>query len=203
MMRQLLAIAYPTVLSAEQTRLKVLQMQADFVLQLDDIVIAVKQADGKIKLNQATSPTATGAVRGGFLGMLVGLLFLNPVLGVAVGAASGAVLGALADVGIQDDMMRDLAEDLNQGEAILFILAQDLTVDRVISELEGVGGRVIKTSLSHLDEATLQLALNSAETFPLADLPLATPDVTPVDPPPHPQSVPEAKEEWRNEGNPN
>ena len=47
---------------AEQTRLKALQMQAEFLLQLEAIVIAVKQQDGKIKLNQAVRLTATGAV---------------------------------------------------------------------------------------------------------------------------------------------
>ena len=202
-MRQLLAIAYPNMISAEQTRLKVLQMQADFLLQLEDIVIAVKQKDGKIKLNQALNLTATGAVQGSFLGMLVGLLFLNPMLGVAVGAASGAVLGALADVGINDEMMRRLADDLNQGEAILFVLAHEITVERVISELEGAGGRVIKTSLSHQDEAALQLALNNSEAFPIVCQPTAPSDSTPVDPLLHPQTVPEAKDEWRNEGNPN
>ena len=37
-----------------------------------------------------------GAVSGGFLGSLIGLIFLNPLLGFAMGAAAGAV--AVADV---------------------------------------------------------------------------------------------------------
>jgi uncharacterized membrane protein len=48
--------------------------------------------------------TAVGAVSGRFRGLLIGVLFLNPIIGVALGAASGA-LGALTDYGINDDFM--------------------------------------------------------------------------------------------------
>jgi uncharacterized membrane protein len=52
-------------------------------------VVAVKQPDGKVKLNQIHDLTTVGAIGGGFWGTLVGLIFLNPLLGAAVGAGAG------------------------------------------------------------------------------------------------------------------
>jgi uncharacterized membrane protein len=50
--------------------------------------------------------TAAGALGGGFWGMLLGLLFLNPFLGAAIGATAGPLSGRFTDIGINDQMMR-------------------------------------------------------------------------------------------------
>ena len=72
--------------------------------------------------------TASGAVGGGFWGVLIGLIFMNPLLGLVVGAGAGAVAGALSDVGINDDFMKQLAEKLTPGTSALFVLVDsDLT----------------------------------------------------------------------------
>ena len=96
------------------------------------------------------------------------MIFLNPLLGVAVGAASGALSGALTGIGINDNMMKDMAAQLKPGSSILFVLIKHFTPDKVLAELAGTGGRVIKTSLSHEDEAKLQAALDTikAQTQP-------------------------------------
>jgi len=93
--------------------------------------------------------------------MLVGLIFLNPILGAVVGAGAGATAGALADVGIDDDFMKKLAEALKPGTSMLFVLIRKMTADKVFDELKGTGGKVLQTSLSHEDEGKLQAALNA------------------------------------------
>src|SRR3974377_1032775 len=101
-MSDLVMIAYPTEAKAEQVRQKLLAMQKDYLIELGDAVIAVKDAQGGIKLNQLINTTATGAVSGAFWGTLIGLIFLMPLAGAAVGAASGALGGALDEVGLKD-----------------------------------------------------------------------------------------------------
>ena len=95
------------------------------------------------------------------LGLLVGTLFLNPLLGVVVGAASGAITGALADIGIDDPMMKKMGESLQEGSAILFVLIKEMNFERFVKEVEGTGGLLIKTSLKHDDSAVLQRALDA------------------------------------------
>jgi uncharacterized membrane protein len=145
---------------AEEVRLSLIKMQRDYLIDLEDAVVAVKDPSGKIKLHQATNLTATGAARGGFWGTLVGLIFLNPLLGLAVGAGTGAIAGALSDIGINDQFMKDLAATMKPGSSALFVLVRKATPDRVLEELRGTGGTVLKTSLSHEDEAKLQDALS-------------------------------------------
>ena len=137
------------------------KMQKDYLLDLEDAVVAVKDEKGKVKLHQAINLTAAGAVSGGFWGALIGMIFMMPLLGAAVGASAGAASGALTDVGIDDKFMKELAESMNAGSSVLFVLAHNATPDKVLEELRGTGGKVIKTSLTHEDEAKLQAALSA------------------------------------------
>lgn len=156
------AIAYDDPHKALEVRLALAKLQREYLVDLEDAVVAVKDQAGKIKLHQAYNLTAAGAISGGFWGTLIGLLFLNPLLGAAVGAAAGAVSGALSDVGIDDTFMKELASHLKNGSSVLFVLIRQMTPDKVVEEVKKYGGTVLKTSLSHEDEAKLQAALNEA-----------------------------------------
>ena len=162
-MSDLIVVGYEDMFEAETVRLKLLKMQKEYLVDLEDAVVAVKNQDGKIKLNQMYHLAASGAIGGGFWGALIGLIFMMPVLGAVVGAASGATAGALTDVGIDDEFMKKLAETLQPGTSVLFVLIRKMTADRVLDELKGTGGKVLQTSLSHEDESKLQTALDAAK----------------------------------------
>jgi uncharacterized membrane protein len=161
-MSTLVVIGYDDLFKAEEVRLKLAKLQKEYLIDLEDAVVAVKDDKGKIKLHQAVNLTAAGAVSGGFWGSLVGLIFLNPLLGMAVGATAGAVSGALTDVGINDGFIKELAETLTPGSSALFVLVRKATPDKVLDEIKGSGGKVLRTSLSHDDEVKLQTALDAA-----------------------------------------
>src|SRR5215471_13865438 len=162
-MSTLAVIGYNDVFKAEEVRLSLIKMQRDYLIDLEDAVVAVKDPSGKVKLHQAINLTAAGAVRGGFWGSLIGLIFLNPLLGLAVGAGAGAVTGALSDVGINDDFMKELAATMKPGSSVLFVLVRRATPDKVLEELKGTGGKILRTSLTHEDEAKLQAAISAAK----------------------------------------
>lgn len=158
-MSDLIVIDFPTEAKAEQVRQKLLAMQKEYLIELGDAVIAVKDAKGNVKLNQLLNTTAVGAVSGTFWGTLIGLIFLMPIVGAALGAASGALGGALTDVGINDKWMKETAAAIQPGTAALFVLARKVTADKVLEGLKGEGGTVMKTSLDHTKEAALRSAL--------------------------------------------
>jgi uncharacterized membrane protein len=161
-MSDLIAIVYPSEANAEEVRQHLLKLQKEYLISINDAVIAVKSDDGNIKLNQMVNTTAMGAMTGSFWGLLIGVLFLNPILGVAVGAASGALGGALTDFGIDDKFMKDLAASIHPGDAVLFVLIKSMTADKVLNEIKGAGGVVLKTSLDETKEKMLRDALASA-----------------------------------------
>jgi uncharacterized membrane protein len=158
-MSDLVVIAFPSEAKAEEVRHKILDLQKDYLIELGDAVIAVKQPNGTVKLNQLINTTAMGAVSGAFWGTLIGLIFLMPLAGAAIGAASGALGGALTDVGINDAFMKEVAETLQSGNAALFLLIRNLTTDKVLADLKGVGGTVLRTSFDHTNEDALRAAL--------------------------------------------
>jgi uncharacterized membrane protein len=161
-MSTLVVIAYDDQFKAEEVRLMLWKMQKEYLIDLEDAVVAEKNEKGKVKLHQAVNLTAAGAAGGGFWGALIGLIFLNPILGMAVGATAGAVSGALTDVGIDNKFMKQLADTLQPKSSALFVLVRSMTPDKVMDELKGTGGKVIRTSLSHEDESTLQKTLSEA-----------------------------------------
>ena len=89
-MSDLVAIVYPSEAKAEEVRQRLLKLQREYLITLGDAVVAVKTDKDTIKLNQMVNTTAVGAATGSFWGLLVGLLFMNPIIGVALGAGAGA-----------------------------------------------------------------------------------------------------------------
>lgn len=158
-MSDLVVIVYETEAKAEEMRNKIFELQKEYLIELGDAAIAVKQPDGKVKLNQLLNTTAAGAASGSLWGLLIGMVFLNPLLGVALGAASGAISGALADYGVNDKFMKDLSESLQPGNAALFLLIKKVTGDKVLEAVKGTGGTVLKTSLDDSKEKALRDAL--------------------------------------------
>ena len=161
-MSDLVFIAFPSEQKAEEVREKVLEMQKDYLIELGDAVIAIKQPNGHVKLNQLLNTTAMGAASGALWGTLIGLIFLMPLLGTAVGAASGALGGKLTDLGIDDNFAKEVGAGLQAGNAALFLLIRKITPDKVLEQLKGIGGKVLRTSFDHTKEEALRAALAEA-----------------------------------------
>jgi uncharacterized membrane protein len=155
-MATLVVIDYESEVKAEEVRLALLKMQKEYLIDLEDAVVVVRDAKGKVRLRQMHNLTAAGAASGGFWGALIGMLFLNPLFGFAIGAAAGAISGSLNDVGIDDNFMKELAQTLKPGTAALCILIRQMTQDKVLEELHKFGGTLIKTNLCHENEEKLR-----------------------------------------------
>ena len=160
-MSTLIALVYPSEQKAEEVRNLVFDLAKRYLIKFNDLVIATRDDNGRVKLNQLVNTTAAGAAGGSFWGLLIGLIFMNPLLGVAAGAAGGAISGALTDAGINDKFMKDLGAALKPGDAALFVLVQDMTADKVLAEIKVHGGVVLHTSLDETREKALRDALAS------------------------------------------
>lgn len=100
-MSNLVAITFEDQKTAFDMRAKLVELQSEYLIEMDDVVVVTRDAEGKVKLHQAVNLTATGAVGGSFWGMLIGMLFLNPLVGLAAGAGSGALAGLAVGCGDQ------------------------------------------------------------------------------------------------------
>lgn len=160
-MSDLVAIAFDDPARAFDMRARLAELQQEYLIDMGDVVVVTRDDDGKVKLHQAVNLTATGAVGGSFWGMLIGFIFMNPLLGMAAGAGAGALSGYLTDIGINDDFMKKIGEELTPGKAALFVLVKKATGDKVLERLSDFSGsgRVLQTSLAKDSEDALREVL--------------------------------------------
>jgi len=161
-MSDLIVIGFDDEHKAFEMRAELAKLQKEYLIEMEDVVVVTKDDKGKVKLHQAVNLTAAGAVGGGFWGMLIGMIFLNPLLGAAVGAGAGALSGKLRDIGISDNFMKELGETLKNNTSALFVLVRKVTPDKVLEGLKGFKGKVIQTSLSKDREEKLREVLDKA-----------------------------------------
>jgi uncharacterized membrane protein len=168
-MSDLIVVAFKDEATAFEMRAELVRLQKDYLMEMEDVVIVTRTDGGEVQLHQAVNLTASGAVGGGFWGALVGLIFLNPLVGAAVGAGAGALAGRAADIGINDDFMRDVGKSLDKGGSAVCVLVRKMTADKVLERLGAfrARGRVVQTSLSHDAEAQLRELLETTQTLGL------------------------------------
>lgn len=158
-MSDLIVVAFDDENKAFELRAELAKLQKEYLIDMEDVVVVTKNEKGKVNLHQAVNLTAAGALGGTFWGLLIGLLFLNPLLGAAIGAGAGAISGKLSDIGIDDKFMKELGATLTPESSALFVLIRKVTPDKVLDDLKGFKGKILKTSLTADKEETLRRAI--------------------------------------------
>lgn len=157
-MSDLIVIGFQDEFKADEILIELRKLEREYLIDLEDAAIVVRNKAGKVKVKQTQELVTSGALTGGFWGLLIGLIFLHPMLAI-FGAAAGALSGALTDIGIDDNFIREIGETIEPGTSAIFILVKKSTPDKVLDELSQFEGKVLRTSLSKEDEAKLQAAL--------------------------------------------
>lgn len=151
-MSDLVVIVYPSEAKAEEVRQRLLSLQKEYLITINDAVIAVKGADGNVKLNQLVNTTAIGAASGSFWGLD------RRGCRSSIGGAGGA----LSDFGINDSFMKQLSGKIDAASAALFLLIKNMTADKVLREIKDSGGTVLQTLLDDNKEQKLRDILAKA-----------------------------------------
>jgi uncharacterized membrane protein len=145
----------PTAADATVNTLELLAKQELIVIH--DAATVSWQADKKKpKTRQLRSLTGAGAMGGMFWGMLFGLIFFVPFLGAAVGAAAGALGGKLSDVGIDDDFITSVRDQVSPGTSALFLLTSGAVADKVKPAIEEYHPVLIESNLTSEQEDALR-----------------------------------------------
>jgi uncharacterized membrane protein len=175
-MNTLFAIVYPSKVEAEAGLVRVRDLEKGEVISVLDAVIASRSDDGGVRLEQNLNTVAWGAAAGAFWGALIGTIVMAPLAGLAAGAAAGALGGYATDYGIDDDFVRGLSQRLRPGDSALFVLAAEMTEERVAAALGPQAGEIFYTSMSPDVEARFRTI------FERRHAPPPDADAPPVDP---------------------
>jgi uncharacterized membrane protein len=145
---------------AERVMIALQGMQEREIITLEDAaVVSWPQGNRKPTTHQLHSSAGAGAGWGAFWGFLFGLIFFVPFLGAAIGAGMGGLSGSLADVGIDDDFIKEVREKVTEGTSALFALTSGATApDKVVDELKAYDFEIISTNLPEEQENQLREA---------------------------------------------
>jgi uncharacterized membrane protein len=139
------------------------RMQKEELIQINDAAyVTWPEGKKKPKTEQLHNMTGVGALGGSFWGLLFGLIFFVPLLGMAVGAAMGALSGSMADVGIDDDFIRRVRQEVTPGTSALFVMSSGAVADKVIDDFKETGATLVSTNLSTEQENKLREAFADA-----------------------------------------
>jgi len=169
----MVVLAFDGIDTADTVRNKLIDLDNQYLLNLSQVVAVVRKDDGQVKIKEEPRLTGLGALGGAFWGLLIGLILLVPVAGFVVGTVSGAIAGHFAKYGISKEYMNQINAAIQPGQSALFILADNVKMDRVIPMLTEYHPRVVRTSLSLDQEAKLREAFGGPSSAPMS-VPAAT-----------------------------
>jgi len=144
---------------AERAENKLIELARENLIAVHDAAtVTWETGKKKPKTRQlGGSTTSAGALGGSFWGLLFGLIFFVPLLGAALGAATGALTGSLTDVGIDDNFINKVRDQITPGTSALFVMTSDAVVDKVHDAFAGEEkAELIFTNLSDDQESALR-----------------------------------------------
>jgi uncharacterized membrane protein len=147
-MNELLIVTFPNEKQAEQGRGKLISMEKEKLIAIEDAVVALKEADGTVKLRQLVDASAFWEIRA-----------------AASGNLGPTNAGLLTDFGASDTFVKDAAEAIPPGSVAVFVLVGKTLDDSVIEGLRAAGGTAFRTPFVKSDVGTIRAAL-AAQTKP-------------------------------------
>jgi uncharacterized membrane protein len=111
---------------------------SDGTVAVEDAALVYKNDKGKVKIHQTHDATARkGALRGGGVGLLVGIVAAPAALAAtAVGAGAGALIAKARDSGVSDKLMKEIGGLIEGSTAAIFVLADDASTRLIAARIE-------------------------------------------------------------------
>jgi uncharacterized membrane protein len=183
-MSELVCIAFKDSITADRVLNELRAMETNYVLDLEDAVIVVRDMDGKVHLKQSIVWFGEILGPGGSLGVLWGglmhLLFWNPLVGIIglidssaggaevekammTTAASHYVLLSDYDFGISNNFIKALGDTITRGTSAIFLLIRSADQDKFMASFSRYEGTILKTSLSKEQENKLRAFLKGSD----------------------------------------
>jgi len=158
-MSQLLVITFGARETAGQAAERLKGLQKAHGANINDMAVVEKDADDKVHVHHGVdTATAGGAIGGGVLGLLIGMVFF-PIGGLIIGVAAGAFIGRSLHHNVDKKLVEDVTADLTPNTSALFVVGEG-TTSALVGALEPFKGKVYQTSVDSETEAALQAALD-------------------------------------------
>jgi uncharacterized membrane protein len=144
------AVGYDDPARAKAVRAEIMRLEHLYGLHVHDAIVVTRLQNGSFALERDGQPATTaGVLSFGFLGFLIGLVVLEPLAGAALGAALGGLTATSAkQLGIDDGFLDEVKQLIKPDTSALFLLTKTDNPDAVARHISGLGGTILKTTVS-------------------------------------------------------
>jgi uncharacterized membrane protein len=133
------AAVYPNLAEAQATLNDLVDLHKSGAIELIDAAVMVREPSGNLIIEERAELTpAKGAKRGALIGAVLGVVFPPSLLAsAALGAAAGAITGKATDQGFENEMLEDLARDLEPGKSAILAAVEHTLYEKMLDAVEG------------------------------------------------------------------
>lgn len=160
----LFGVSFGDPFRAEEFVLALRRLASNGGLVLRDVVVVVKDDEGRVRAREFTDiQPAAAAVQGAMWSGLLGLLIAGPlgwVAGMGIGAGAGAVTAKVVDTGVPDEWVDWFKQAVQPQTATVVALVGDVDLGALNDEARRFqGGQLVHATLSSQSTARLVDAL--------------------------------------------
>jgi uncharacterized membrane protein len=155
---EMMVIAFDNEYEAQQVLDTLKTMEKLDVVDLKNGAVIVRSESGQVKINETSDfDTKQGAIGGAAAGAVLGLLGGGFIRGAILGAAGGAAAGKFVDLGLEDDFLKEVGDNLGPGSSAVVALIDFEQVDQAMAELDKfAGAHIMRHTLN--DEVYMKLS---------------------------------------------
>lgn len=148
-MSELVVVSFEDKFKAEDVLLNFLKLEQEHLLELDDAVVVIKNADGKIRVKAYHDLTEHIPELGNELwGGIISAVVFHREVGIAEGV-------------FDPDFLLKVEESLKPNSSALFVIVRSAEPQVLLAALSGAGGEIVRTTLSEKAQQKLQTALKA------------------------------------------
>jgi uncharacterized membrane protein len=156
---ELLVVSFPGEGKADEVLTALRALESEAAVDLESSAVIVRRENDNVSIRESKDYDAKqGALAGAAGGLLLGALFgRGAIKGALIGAGVGAVTGEFIDMGLDDDFLKGVGDQLSPGHSAIVALVDFTHLDRAMEELDRFeGGTILRHELS--DEAYQKLS---------------------------------------------
>jgi uncharacterized membrane protein len=147
---EMMVVSFASENMADEVLDTIKKMEDKAVVDLKSGAVVVRDASGKVTIKETSDFDAKqGAIGGAIAGGLLSLFGGSLIKGAILGAAGGAAAGKLIDLGLDDDFLKEIGDNLETASSAVVALVDFDQVDQAMEELDQfAGGTILHHTLS-------------------------------------------------------
>ena len=147
---EMIVVAFENEYEADRVLDSLKGMEAMDIVDLKNAAVIVRDSSGEVKIKETSDfDTKQGAIGGAAAGAVLGLLGGGLFRGAILGAVGGAAAGKFIDLGLEDDFLKEIGDNLGPSTSAVVALVDFEQVDRAMEELDKFeGGQILRHTLS-------------------------------------------------------